>query len=151
MSLEIVEQKWKYLTQKEKIIRDAYDTRLDHIYVLPAPGMVHNKMERMQKELMPRGYDPLKPCKSRTKIRIDRKEFVTKNIRRMHSETQNESGNKVKGRNKEVRKDVGEEDEFVREINKYLENVDKTREGLRSNFELLRTAKSRCKNASRIR
>ncbi len=62
MSLDLAEQKWQYLSQKERIIRDAYDTRLNHMQILAAPSQVRRQVDDVQKQFMPYGYDPLKIC-----------------------------------------------------------------------------------------
>jgi len=50
MNLECLEKKYKYLKKKDRLIRDAYGTRLNHIGIIATPSKLHQDFLKTQTE-----------------------------------------------------------------------------------------------------
>lgn len=51
MNLEDFEKRYKYVREKERLVRKAYETRIDNMHIIAIPSRLHQKFLKTQREL----------------------------------------------------------------------------------------------------
>jgi len=151
MSLDLLEKKYKYLEEKEKVIRDLYDTKVNRLQTLAAPSRARIELSEIQRKLLPKGYNPDKPCILRDSnknidftgaVLVEEiKEYPTKLEKPMIKHVSKLLKIPENQYNRQV---ISQKSQYIEKMKEYLQNTDKKEKTHMSNFEILRSTKSRC-------